>query len=281
MMAEQNVIQAVMPGEEDGLGVEAMIARSYERYYATGLYDRRYPKHNARSMAAILEVGGKARSILDFGCGDGRYTLPLLHTTQAHVYGYDICPMGLSGLKTRLTNENQLDRVTLVQGPVDDYTQGNPIDLAIIMFGVLGHVAGRANRIAILRRIRTLLQVEGEGRLVISVPNANRRFRTEQREHDALRIAGTPEKPALEAGDILYARDNDGERIELFYHLFTPETLSAELREAGFGDIVMRVESVLSESAVTRSRLCAAADALLYPVTPLALGYGILATARA
>ncbi|WP_067557372.1 class I SAM-dependent methyltransferase [Oceanibaculum pacificum] len=276
-MAEQN---AMRMNDMDGLGIEPMIARSYERYYASGLYDRRYPRHNPRSLAAILEVGGKARGILDFGCGDGRYTLPLLHTTEATIYGYDICPMALSGLRTRLAGETARARVRLVQGPTEHYTDGQPIDLALIMFGVLGHVPGRAARIAILRRIRKLLSAEGEGRLVISVPNANRRFRTEQREHDALRAAGTPEAPALEEGDILYSRGAGKERIELFYHLYTPESLSAELREAGFGDIRMRVESVLSESAVTRSGFWRAVDGALYGVTPLALGYGILATAR-
>ena len=85
----------------------AAIARAYERYFASGFYDQRYPRHNAQSLATILKVGRGARAILDFGCGDGRYILPLLHTTTAQLYAYDICPVALSSLERRIAGELQ------------------------------------------------------------------------------------------------------------------------------------------------------------------------------
>ena len=259
----------------------AAIARAYERYFASGFYDQRYPRHNAQSLATILKVGRGARAILDFGCGDGRYILPLLHTTTAQLYAYDICPVALSSLERRIAGEPGRDRVRTILGPQEDYTGGAPIDLAIIMFGVLGHIPGRANRVATLRRIRDLLTREGAGNLVVSVPNAARRFRVEQQEHKAALAAGTPRPPAREEGDILYSRQHEDERIELFYHLYSPEMLTGELRDAGFRGIRLQAESVWPESGVTRFGTLAMLDRLLRPVTPPGLGYGILATAEA
>lgn len=257
----------------------AAIARAYERYFASGFYDQRYPRHNAQSLATILNIGRDARAILDFGCGDGRYVLPLLHTTKARIFAYDICPVALTSLERRIAGEPGRARVQPMLGPREDYTGGAPVDLALIMFGVLGHIPGRANRVATLRRIRELLTQDGAGHLVISVPNAARRFRAEQQEHRAALAAGTPRPPAREEGDILYSRQHDGESIELFYHLYSPEMLAGELRDAGFADIRLQAESVWPESGVTRSKGLAMLDRLLQPITPPGLGYGILATA--
>ena len=257
----------------------ATIARAYERYFASGFYDQRYPRHNAQSLATILTVGRDARAILDFGCGDGRYVLPLLHTTAARIFAYDICPVALTSLERRIAGEPGRDRVQAILGPREDYTGGAPVDLALIMFGVLGHIPGRANRVATLRRIHQLLTRDGGGHLVVSVPNAARRFRAEQQEHQAALAAGTPRPPAREEGDILYSRQHGGEQIELFYHLYSPEMLTGELRDAGFKGIRLQAESVWPESGVTRSGTLAALDRLIRPVTPTGLGYGILATA--
>ncbi|WP_192813226.1 class I SAM-dependent methyltransferase [Oceanibaculum indicum] len=262
-------------------GEIAAIARAYERYFASGFYDQRYPRHNAQSLATILQVGREARAILDFGCGDGRYVLPLLHTTGARIFAYDICPVALKSLERRIANEPARDRVQTILGPREDYTEGAPVDLALIMFGVLGHIPGRANRVATLRRIRDLLTQQGSGNLVVSVPNAARRFRLEQQEHKAALAAGQPRPPAREDGDILYSRAHDGERIELFYHLYSPAMLAGELRDAGFRNVRMQAESVWPESGVTRSATLATFDRLLRSVTPPGLGYGILATAEA
>lgn len=260
-------------------GEVAAIARAYERYFASGLYDQRYPRHNAQSLATILKVGRDARAILDFGCGDGRYVLPLLHTTGARIFAYDVCPVALTSLERRIASEPGRDRVQTILGPCENYTGGAPIDLALIMFGVLGHIPGRTNRVATLRRIHELLAHEGAGNLVISVPNAARRFREEQQEHRAALAAGKPRPPAREEGDILYSRLHDGERIELFYHLYSPDMLAGELRDAGFKNIKLQAESVWPESGVTRSEGLSILDGLLRPVVPAGFGYGILATA--
>lgn len=262
----------------DEAAVDEGMVRAYARYYASGYYDQRYPRPNARSLGAILSQMRDAGSVLDFGCGDGRYTIPLLRMTKAEIFAYDICPRALADLERRLGSERQRSRVTTVLGPTNPMTANRSVDAAIMMFGVLGHIPGRARRIEVLRSIHTTLAPGG--RFVVSVPNALRRFRAEQRYHNKLIAAGTPQAPALESGDVVYGRTHNGEHIELFYHLYTVETLLAELADAGFGRIEVMAESILPETVVTRSQVGRAIDDMLHPVVPAALGYGILAVAE-
>lgn len=251
---------------------------AYARYYATGYYDQRYPRPNARSLGVILDVAREARTILDFGCGDGRYAVPLLRRTEANILAYDICPRALADLERRLGHERSRRRVRTVLGPTKGRFSLEPIDLAIMMFGVLGHISCRDRRLAALRQVRENLAFDGK--LVVSVPNARRRFAKEQQHHNVLIAAGTAKAPALEQGDIVYSRTHGGETISLYYHLYTPETLLADLAEAGFGTVDLMAESVLPETVVTRSRLGRFADDVLHAVTPMSLGYGFLAVAE-
>jgi SAM-dependent methyltransferase len=250
---------------------------AYDRYYSTGLYDQRYPRANARTLATILARAGHAKRILDFGSGDGRYTIPLLQRTAATVFAYDICDVALTTLGDRIGQGRDADRLRLVLGPTDDYSQGEPIDLALAMFGVLGHIPCRAERVATLARMRESLKGRDPGLLILSVPNAKRRFYAEQRQ---FHNGDAWHHVALEPGDIVYHRQADAEMIELFYHLYTPDSLRGELHDAGFEVLSMSSESVLPEAAVTGSGFQAALDGLLCPFVPPSLGYGIIVTAK-
>lgn len=252
------------------------ISRAYEQYFSSGLYDQRYPRPNCHSLEVILRSCGAARRILDFGCGDGRYTIPLLQRTGATVFAYDICAVALSSLQARAAAMPERQRLRLIQGPLDDYCDGEGLDIAIIMFGVLGHIPKRAERIATLERIRRSLAFGKPGRLILSVPNARRRFFAEQRRRNGKTLQGL----AMEPGDITYSRQAGRETINLFYHLYTPAELVAELRDAGYTDITVQPESLLPEAAITQSGWLARLDRLLCPLLPSGLGYGIMATAR-
>lgn len=60
----------------------------YDYYYASHEYSRRYPKPNRSTLEFLLRNGAeKAENILDYGCGNGRYALPLLQQTQAQWSG--------------------------------------------------------------------------------------------------------------------------------------------------------------------------------------------------
>jgi len=256
----------------------ATMRAAYDRYYSTGLYDQRYPRPNARTLAAILARAKGANRILDFGAGDGRYTIPLLRHTPATIFAYDICNIGLKTLSDRIQGTPEAGRLRTVLGPCGSYSDGEPIDLALVMFGVLGHIPRRAERVATLTRMRDSLMGRDPGILMLSVPNAKRRFYAEQRQ---FQNGAAWHHVALEPGDIVYHRQAEAETIELFYHLYTPDSLRGELRDAGFEVLSLSSESVLPEAAVTGSRIQATLDGMLCPFVPPSLGYGILVTAKA
>ena len=70
--------------------------------------------------------------------------------------------------------------------------------------------------------------VKPDGTLVLSVSNARRRFRAEQRTSARLVRAGT-----LEPGDILYKRGREDGATRMVYHLHTLAEVRGELSAAG------------------------------------------------
>lgn len=257
------------------------LRESYNRYYATGLYARRYPRPNRHILGLIRdELGAGGGRVLDFGCGCGRYAVPLARQPGVSVFAYDVSPVAIRQLGRRCEREARAggpSRLERVSGSLEDLTvrlEGEPgFDLVMLLFGVLGHIAGRARRIALLRLLRARLRPGG--RLIVSVPSRTRRFLREQRAAERW-AAGD----ALEPGDIRYQRCSGDVAIALYYHLFSPAEFRDDLAEAGFVVSRLLPESVLSERAVVSSPLCAAADALLRPIVPLSLAYGFVAVAR-
>ncbi len=216
-----------------------------------------------------------AGRFMDFGAGTGRYTLPLLENTGATGVAYDVCPTACRMLTERLElfiGDGRLDvRNGNLSEMVDAFRQG--FDLALLAFGVVAHVAGRDERVRLLGAIREMLKPGGA--LVLSVPNARRRFRAEQRAAAPLVRDGV-----LEPGDVLYERRSGADTIEMFYHLFSPEEARSELSSAGFGVASMEPESLLPETAVVTNSLLGRLDDLACEAIPVASGYGFLVVAR-
>ena len=248
---------------------------SYDRHISSGLYDRRYPRPNQRTLRKMkrsLPAGGR---FLDVGAGTGRYSLPLLQMSGTRCVAHDICPVARETLAQRLRNFVSDERLVIRGDDPDDLAAELPqaFDLALLAFGVLAHVAWRAERLRLLRAIRTMLKTDGT--LILSVPNAKRRFRAEQRDAAPLVREGT-----LEPGDVLYKRNQADGEIRLFYHLYTPEEVHRDLSEAGFRVASVGAESLLSERKVVSSRPLGWLDALACLLAPTTLGYDLLAVAR-
>jgi SAM-dependent methyltransferase len=263
------------------LGESRDLRESYDRYYATGLYARRYPRPNRHVLRLIRgELGPAGGRVLDFGCGCGRYAVPLARQPEVSVFAYDISPVALDELGRRCGEEARQGgaplRLESLSGSLEDLAarlDGEPgFDLVLLLFGVLGHVAGRARRLRLLRLLGARLRPGG--RLIAGVPNRVRRFRREQR------AARSVPRDAREPGDIRYERRCGGIAIPLYYHLFSPVEFRDDLAEAGFVVSRLLPESVLSERAVVSSPLAAAVDAALRGIVPLPLAYGFLAVAR-
>jgi tRNA (uracil-5-)-methyltransferase TRM9 len=274
--------QSYEPEPGGGGAPVGTLRESYDRYYATGLYTRRYPRPNRHVLRLIRgALGPEGGRVLDFGCGCGRYAVPLARQPGVSVFAYDISPVAVHELGRRRHEAERSCgppmRLESLSGSLEDLTtrlEGDPgFDLVMLLFGVLGHIAGRARRLRLLRSLRARLRPGGC--LIASVPNRVRRFRPEQR---------APSRPcaqdAWEAGDICYERRSGDVAIALYYHLFSPAEFLDDLAEAGFVVARLLPESVLSERAVVSSPLCGAVDALLRRVAPLSLAYGFVAVAR-
>ena len=248
---------------------------SYDRYISSGLYDRRYPRPNRRTLrtlARCLPAGGR---FLDFGGGTGRYTLPLLQMGGTSGVAYDICPVARRTMAERMQGFVDDGRLVVRGDDLDDLAADHPqaFDLVLLAFGVLAHVAGQATRLRLLRAVREMLRADGI--LLLSVPNAKRRFLDEQRAADRLIQAGR-----LEPGDILYKRGRGEGEIRMFYHLYTVAETRRELSAAGFRVESIRPESLLSERTVVHDPLLGWLDDLACRVAPASLGYDLLTVGR-
>lgn len=262
----------VSPPSETGV---PDMSGSYDLYISSGLYDRRYPRPNQRMLRlslACLPAGGR---FLDFGAGTGRYTAPLLALTRADGIAYDISPTACRALSERLEPFARDGRLAVRSGAAEALASDFPraFDLVLMAFGVLGHVAGRAERMRLLRLLRGTLKAEGA--LVLSLPNARRRFRTERRASAPLVAGGR-----LEPGDVLYKRGQGADSIRMFYHLYTLAEARRDLAEAGYRTERVEAESLLAEETVVKSRLVGRLDALACRLAPASCGYGILAVCR-
>ena len=74
------------------------VPEAYEHYFASGHYDRRYPRPNPTVLRLIRRELPPGGNVIDFGCGSGRYLLAL--RGQAGVAaGYDICSAALDAFR--------------------------------------------------------------------------------------------------------------------------------------------------------------------------------------
>lgn len=251
------------------------MGRSYDSYFATGLYKRRYPGPNRRVLARAERLIPRGGRFLDYGVGDGRYCVPLVRRRAATAIAFDISAGALAALEANsgpLVEEGRIRPVgTHLRDLEVEIARSGPVDLVLAAFGVLGHVRGRRQRVALLQSFRTMLKPGG--RVLVGLPNARRRFRREQH-------LCSPEVGAgrLERGDILYSRSSGDERIELYYHLYDADEVRAEAGAAGFTIDEMTAESLLPERAVVSRPLLGRLDDLACAIAPVGLAYGFLVT---
>ena len=228
------------------------LAASYDSYFGSGLYARRYPRPNPNMLRLVRGLLPSGGAVLDFGCGTGRYASPLI-AAGAHVTAYNISGVALRELASRHETAVALGRLRTVKGTLDDLSRAIPegtLDMALLMFGVLGHIRGAVTRLNTLRRIVRMLRPGGH--MVLTVPNARRRFGDEQAACAPLVACGE-----LELGDILYQRHAKKGPVGMYYHLFTVPQFSDLLDDAGLDVRAMGAESIMPERAVVGLPLAA------------------------
>ena len=250
----------------------------YDRYYTSHEYEKRYPKPNQGTLHFLFDNGAKeAKDILDFGCGNGRYALPLLQQTNARLTGFDISHAAIAELSRFLQNNPHAERMRLFDGDAQILNGQGDYDMVMLMFGVLSHVGDHTARLATLKQLRSLMRPEGK--LVLSVPSIFRRRPLELFAAHWQRMTGKARDTQKEPGNILFTRNIDKQAHQFFYHLYSVAGLRAELQEAGFTITTLSPESLLPEWMITQHDLLGKLDEALLPLLPAALGYGIRAVA--
>ena len=258
-------------------GVQSKMQVLYDRYFASDQYRQRYPQPNQSSLGCIKRhLVSSDVSLLDVGCGNGRYLIPLLQLQGLQwqqVVACDISSSALHELQKNLGHSPEKIPIELILGSVDALPEGLRFDVALLMFGVLSHVGNRTDRQTFLKGLRHLA---GENaRLVLSVPNRWRRRPIE--------LLGSMLKPQskTDRADIEFGRRIDGQVQYFFYHLYTIRELRLELAQAGWKLVKLEPESLLPEWLITQNQWLAGWDGWLCQWLPASWGYGIRAVATA
>ena len=251
------------------------ISHSYDRYISSGLYDRKYPGPNRRTLRTLLRHLPEDGHFLDFGAGTGRYCLPMMAVKEVTGVAYDTCSTACATLADRLAVYVESERLTVRCGSVHELANEykSAFSLVILAFGVLGHVSGRGQRLDLLRTLCGLMAPGGN--ILLGVPNARRRFHAEQRL-----CSGLVRQGKLECGDILYSRGSGKDQIPMFYHLFTGDEIVRDLEVAGFSVTGVSAESLLPEEVVVSNPLLGWLDDIGCSLVPASLGYDLLVTAE-
>lgn len=279
MMSSSVMLKAAQAiAQENSIDPISDIAHNYDRYFASHLYDQRYPGPNPSSLGLVIREIRQGRTrVLDLGCGNGRYAAPLLERTDARIVACDISREAIDELSLRCAEHVRTGRLQPVYGDpsvlADVIGEGERFDLAIMMFGVLGHIFSHALRQKTLATVRSLLRPGG--RLVVTVPNAARRFLERQ-----ITVRRLVREGQLEPGDVLYERATGDGAVKMYYHLYALAEFVLELEQGGFRPIQLHAESVLPESVVVRSIPLRWIDRILTAVLPLRCAYGFLAVAE-
>ena len=175
---------AVAPGPAGC--AEAPTAAAYESYFATGAYDRRYPRAESDRAAAdprpaaarrardrlrlrqralpagAARAGRDRRRVRRLRGGAG--AVPRRHRARRGGGERDPCVLG--------PDPADVDRHVARHGPAD---------LVLCLFGVLSHIEGAGRARADAGAAGRRCCGRGRGRLILSVPNRRRRFRSRQR----------------------------------------------------------------------------------------------------
>ncbi len=246
------------------------LVTAYEDYYGSQHYEHRYPAPNPSTLSFLRRHGlHQAISLLDLGCGSGRYAMPLLAQGSAQITGCDPAAAALDIFRRRVQDGALQARVRLVHGDVGALPDASRFDGFLLLFGVLGILGPREQRVATLRRLRALA-LPG-ARMALTVPSAWRRLPWAH-----IRAWWqAPDQPH----DIQYVRRIQGQVRHFSYHLYQVDGLRQELADAGWQLQVLEPESVLPESWVCRWPALARLDGHLQGLTPAALGYGLRALA--
>jgi ubiquinone/menaquinone biosynthesis C-methylase UbiE len=126
-------------------GRRSALPRLWDRLTRRNLIDRL-----EFSLRMLEPLAGA--SVLDVGCGSGRYALALVARGAAEVVGVDVAPRMLT-LAAELAREGGVDdRCTFVRAEVRDYRPGRSFD-GVVAMGFFDYAASPAETLQHLHRL--------------------------------------------------------------------------------------------------------------------------------
>ena len=197
-----------------------------------------------RRTIDLLTAGlAPGASVLDLGCGPGRYSQQLADD------GFDVTGVDFNGASIDYARQHARGRLRYVEA---DYTRdlpAGPFDLAVLIYLDFGTHLPEVQR-ALLREVRRRLRPGG--RLVLdylhaAVADRHRPGRGWEASATSgfwapgphLVLSETTTEPQVLAQRIRYTLLTDGDvrRFDVWEHCFADETIHSMLAEAGFADV--------------------------------------------
>lgn len=198
---------------------------------------------------------------------------------------YDISADACKALEHRAESAGIGSDRRLITPDLDTARSAGPYDLVISLFGVLSHIEAAEDRIDALNSMRSMLT--GQGRLLLTVPNAVRRFPlhtssagqvSKGMSESSVRARARRYYPSARL--VTYRHTLENAQRPFPYYLYSRRQLASELAAAGFALELLEADSVLPERNLVRSPILAPVDDILRLALPSWAGYGLRATCR-
>lgn len=138
------------------------VFNEYADYYDCLYDDKDYAGESAVIEKIIRERMSNAKSILDLGCGTGRYSVEFAKRGFT-VDGVDISPKMLKHAEARLKNEPKhvQERVRLEEGDASNYRSRQKYDVVLALFHVLCYQTSAHALRGMFETVREALQPNG------------------------------------------------------------------------------------------------------------------------
>lgn len=234
-----------------------MRGEQVERAFAEpeGYLRRRYHlRWRSEAVQAFLGARHFGR-VIDYGCGDGSLTIPVLPQMDELVL-FDTSPAMLAAAKQALPAE-QAGKVTLADGAATGWRERGPADL-VVCVGVLGHVE---DPLGILADVASL--VRPGGAIILELTDVQHPVGRAQIIYSRLRQRLQRDRyawNALKASEVLSFCRELGFRVSSSYRYGLPFDLSGFLPN----DVVYRLGLRLFGQVPTNTGSCVSCERLYF-----------------
>lgn len=120
-----------------------------------------------QTMEIISQVLSPSASIIDFGAGTGRLSIPLA-SRGYHVTAVEPCGEMIGVLETKAAGAGVLDNISRIKQSMQDYSSQGQFDLAICVFSTISYVTGEQNLKSALTNIAECIKPGGH--ILIEIP---------------------------------------------------------------------------------------------------------------